>query len=127
MMNIDVDIFQDETGNTLIRTLEPIEFVIDFQNVTIPAGFISDGASIPRALWCLLDPPVTASTLVPSIIHDYLYRYQICTREAADSMYDDLLRKNGYSAIKRWLVYKGLRWFGNKAWDEHSRALAKQK
>lgn len=127
MMNIEVDIFQDETGNTLIRTLEPIEFSIDWQTVTIPKGFISDGASIPRCLWCIIDPPVTAVTMVPSIIHDYLYRYQICTRATADELYDDLLRKNGYSSFKRWLVKVGLSYFGGKAWREHTEELRKNK
>lgn len=119
---INVDIF-DEKGVTMIKTLEEIIFKLKSKEITIPKGFISDGQSCPRFLWRLLDPPITAETLIPSIIHDFLYRYQICTRLQADKLYDELLQKNGYSAWKRYLVYHGLRWFGGKAWDEHKQRL----
>ena len=127
-MNIElkVDIFEeDET--TKIRLLEPVPFVLNGKTVIIPVGFVSDGASIPRFLWRLLDPPVTASTLRPSVIHDYLYRYQICTRKKADVLYDKLLAANGYNSFKRWLVYRGLRWRGGDAWDWHTKELETQK
>jgi hypothetical protein len=43
------------------------------QTVFIPAGFVFDGASIPRLLWPVLSP--TGILLVPSLIHDYGYRH----------------------------------------------------
>lgn len=42
------------------------------QTILIPAGFVFDGASVPRLLWPLLSP--TGVLLVPGLIHDYGYR-----------------------------------------------------
>lgn len=118
MMDLRVDIF-DEQGNTLIKTLEPISFSLDGQTITIPAGFISDGASVPRFLWCILDPPICALTLIPSIIHDFLYRDQPCYKIKTDWLYFCLLRDNGYALWKCWLVFVGLVLFGWLAWFQH--------
>lgn len=41
--------------------------------VVVPAGFIFDGASIPKPLWGLLSP--TGLLLIPGLIHDFAYRY----------------------------------------------------
>lgn len=38
----------------------------------VPAGFESDGASIPRLLWPLIGPPISSSHLIPAVVHDYL-------------------------------------------------------
>ena len=41
--------------------------------LVIPAGFIFDGASIPRVFWTILSP--TGLLLIPGLFHDYGYRY----------------------------------------------------
>jgi len=41
--------------------------------ILIPAGFILDGASIPRIFWAILSP--TGILLIPAIIHDYGYKF----------------------------------------------------
>ncbi|HIE98682.1 MAG TPA: DUF1353 domain-containing protein, partial [Fuerstia sp.] len=40
--------------------------------VVVPAGFVSDGASIPRLFWAIIGPPIGSSHLLPAIVHDYL-------------------------------------------------------
>lgn len=40
--------------------------------IIVPAGFISDGASIPKSLWWLVGPPIASNHLIPSVVHDYL-------------------------------------------------------
>jgi len=37
----------------------------------VPAGYISNGASIPKALWSVLGSPWTGKHRVPAILHDY--------------------------------------------------------
>ena len=41
--------------------------------VVIPAGFIFDGASIPKIFWFIISP--VGSLLLPGLIHDFGYRY----------------------------------------------------
>lgn len=45
----------------------------DGTKIIIPKGFIFDGASIPRPFWSLISP--TDLLLIPSLIHDFAYRY----------------------------------------------------
>src|SRR5688500_14765048 len=47
--------------------------------VVVPAGFVADFASIPRALWSVLLP--TGRYMIPATVHDYLYWTQPCDRE----------------------------------------------
>lgn len=50
-------------------------FVFEFKDVSyvLHAGFIFDGASIPRQLWAVLSP--VGLLLIPGLLHDYGYRY----------------------------------------------------
>ncbi len=43
--------------------------------IVIPKNFCFDGASIPRPLWAFLNP--IGTLLIPGLIHDYAYRYQL--------------------------------------------------
>ena len=41
----------------------------------VPAGFIFDGASIPRPLWSTLGILPIGYHMPASVVHDYLYRH----------------------------------------------------
>lgn len=41
---------------------------------TIPDGFVSDGATLPRAAWSLLGGPLSGKYRRASVLHDYLLR-----------------------------------------------------
>jgi hypothetical protein len=61
---------------TSIRKWQVVEdYVLSFEGrrLIIPAGFVFDGASIPRVFWSVLSP--TGLLLIPGIFHDYGYRY----------------------------------------------------
>lgn len=45
----------------------------DGTEIIIPKGFHTDGASAPRLFWPLM-PPV-GPLLIPSLVHDFAYRY----------------------------------------------------
>ena len=100
------------------RTGEPLYIYVGFRQYQVPEGFVSDGASVPRFLWRLIDPAVTNQTLVPSIGHDWLYDAQVCTRAEADAWYKRHLLLNRYPRWKTFLVYAGLRLFGWTHWAE---------
>ena len=52
----------------------------------IPAGFVTDLASIPRVFWQVL--PRDGEYAYAAIIHDYLYWTHICDRSTADEIFD---------------------------------------
>src|SRR5262245_60709692 len=74
----------------LSRFVEPIYFLLKptlwlpdpgqerLQPVNVPAGFVTDFASIPRAFWSLLRPDGRYTH--PAIVHDYLYWTQTAPR-----------------------------------------------
>lgn len=70
MEKIDVRIHEtDEQGN-VFTLLSPIVY----EDLVIPAGFESDGASVPRFFWRCVFPPNDTRALRAAFIHDYVYR-----------------------------------------------------
>ena len=112
MKHISCQILFDAKRGALIRIEEPVFFKIHDRTVIIPRGYISDGMSVPRVLWRLLSPPVYGETLIPSIIHDWMYDSLYCSRREADLYYYHGLLANGYPQWKSILTYIGVRLFG---------------
>lgn len=44
---------------------------IVMQGIKIPAGFVTNGANIPRLFWCII-PPFKPKYLRAVVLHDYL-------------------------------------------------------
>ena len=118
MKHIACQMLFDAKRGTLIRIEEPIFFKIHDRTVIIPRGYISDGMSVPRILWRLLSPPIYGETLIPSIIHDWMYDSMYCSRSEADEYYYNGLRANGYPKWKAVLTYIGVRLFGGSHWGD---------
>jgi len=93
--------------------------------IKIPAGFETDGASIPRPFWLTTGTPFRPRFFKSALIHDYLYRHQILERSLVDQIFREMLLADGvckYTAIK---MYYALRLAGWIAWNRHRRRLAK--
>ena len=86
----------------------------------IPAGFQSDGASVPRFFWRVVFPPGDVHALGAAFLHDYIYRTHPLgwTREAADKLFLDTLIADGVPKRRAFLAYVGVRLFGASAWRE---------
>ncbi len=108
---MQVDIRNREDGKVIV-TAEEIAFEYKGFSHRIPVGYESDGASVPRLLWRLLSPCIDPVTLVPSIIHDYLYDNRLGSRYDADLWYVSALDASGYPLWKCLLTFIGLRMFG---------------
>lgn len=92
--------------------------------VTVPEGFVTDLASIPRILWPLL--PKTGSYVEAAIVHDWLYwdgamEGQPIPRRVADRVFYRLMRQAGTSPLVAGLVWVGVRLGGWLAWSRHRR------
>jgi hypothetical protein len=55
----------------MARLLGPVEWSCGAVQVVVPAGTMTDGASVPRPLWWFLPPWGDEATL-PAVLHDYL-------------------------------------------------------
>jgi len=91
---------------------------IRFEDVLVPAGFESDGASVPRALWGLVFPRDDRQAMFAALVHDYLYRtsHTGWTRIEADRAFRLLLGMGGVAFWRANLAYLGVRLFGRASW-----------
>ena len=105
---------EDERGN-VYTLLEPFYYC----GLEIPAGFESDGASVPRMFWASVFPPGDSKALRPALIHDFIYRThpERWTRKMADDAFLELLIAAGISKWRAYKAYWGVRLFGNAAWE----------
>jgi len=102
-----------QDGTSAIALDAPLAFEINGKGYVIPQGYISNGMSVPRALWGILSPCYDPVTLAPSVVHDYLYAHsEICNRKQADEFYRDELLKAGFPPWKAKIVFWGVRAFG---------------
>lgn len=88
--------------------------------IRIPAGFIFDGASVPRLFWLGISP--TELGVVAPLVHDWLYRtggqYGALSRGDADSIFLDHMKAEGVSGWRRWAAYTAVRAFGRGSWRD---------
>ncbi len=82
------------------------------KTITIPAGFKTDLASVPRAFWSIF-PPDRATYMYPAILHDYLYETDLLkSRKQSDLVFYDALRNQGASKKSAYTMYIVVRLFG---------------
>ncbi|MFN4351541.1 MAG: DUF1353 domain-containing protein [Hylemonella sp.] len=98
----------------------PLNFAADDKKevFAVPAGFVTDLASIPRALWWWQGPH--EGTMAPAIIHDFLYWEQPCTKDEADAVMYVAMKQTGMSEFSINRVYDGIRTkFADAAWEKN--------
>jgi hypothetical protein len=86
--------------------------------ITIPAGFRYDGASIPPLAWQLTYTPFHPKMMLPAGVHDYFYRMPIIDRATADSLLYSMLLDNGVSKEKAEIMYRAVRFGGRGSWQK---------
>lgn len=87
--------------------------------VVIPAGFVTDGGSVPQFLWGIVSPWGRASK--PFLLHDWLYHTQDRSRLVSDAILLEAMEVVGVSWFQRLLIYRGVRLGGWVAWNEHTK------
>jgi hypothetical protein len=83
--------------------------------ITVPKGFITDGASVPRAFWSIF-PPFGAS-FYAAVIHDWLYSKKSnhsFTRAQCDEIFKEAMFNTNMTWVSRGLIYRSVRAFGWK-------------
>ncbi|MCM6773254.1 DUF1353 domain-containing protein [Nocardia sp. CDC159] len=89
------------------RVREPIVYQGRQQRFVIPAGFLTDFASVPRVLVWLI-PRYGAYTRA-AILHDYLCQSGVVSLRDADGLFRRVLREAGVSLPQRWMMWTGVR------------------
>jgi hypothetical protein len=82
----------------------------------VPAGFVFDFSSIPRALWWLVSPTELGD--VGPLCHDARYRMKSGTRKEADQLFLADMKADGIARWKRNAAYSAVRAFGWLSWGK---------
>lgn len=78
--------------------------------VSVPVGFKTDFASVPRV-------PIVFDIMgnrahAAATIHDYLYATGAVSRKTADRVFKEACMASGISKTRSWLMYAAVRMFG---------------
>ncbi len=90
--------------------------------ITIPAGFYTDLASIPRLLHALI--PVNGRHRAAAILHDYLFVVQDRPRQAVDALFLEAMALSGVRWTQRHAMHAAVRLGGWLPWRANARARA---
>lgn len=88
--------------------------------IKVPAGTVTDLASVPRLLWVIFPPH--GKWAKAAIIHDYMYANAIGTKKLADKIFLEAMEVLGVPKVKRTLMYWAVRLFGRGAYGKVARS-----
>lgn len=100
------------------KILEPFQYLDDDAGlVTVPAGFLTDFASVPRL-------PLTFALVgsyghAAATLHDWLYASGAESRRQADAVFRRALRSSGIARWRAWVMWVGVRLGGAKRFLRH--------
>lgn len=102
------------------RLLSPLRFYsrkLD-RVLEIPAGFITDFASVPR--WPFIYWFTGGTASAPAVLHDWFYRTNTedITRAASDAVLKEAMEARGYWYARTWMMYLGVRIGGYWSYDK---------
>ena len=115
----------NEKGKEVYRLDEPFVYFVgelgSDDMISVPTGFTTDFASVPRPLWAIIPPYGVHGKA--AVVHDYLYQRQNRTRKESDLIFKEAMIVSG---VKKWKydnMYAQLRTWGWVAWNNHRKRL----
>jgi len=100
---------------------EPLIYKIGISqdSITVPVGFVTDFASIPPALQSFIQQ--NGPSLLPAVVHDYLYWKQTCTKDQSDQILLLAMTEHRVPEAQRTAIYQAVHWAGIFSWDVNAR------
>jgi hypothetical protein len=83
--------------------------------LTVPQGFRTDCASVPRVPIAYLFFGDTAHA--SAVLHDWLYRHHPCTRAQADAVFLEAMQAEGVRWWRAQMMHRAVRLFGRRSND----------
>ncbi len=100
--------------------LEPLHITVLGAKFTIPAGFQTDFASVPKMFWSII-PPMGLYTIA-AIAHDFLYWDKTYARKFADKVFKALMEFYKVAKIKIIVMYAAVRIGGGRSYKKRKSA-----
>lgn len=114
----------EREGRPCVQTLVPMVYGVGYKEsatqITVPAGYVTDFASIPRLCWTLIGPPLGRHARA-AILHDWLYdtngEQGRFTREQSDNIFLECMEVLGVGWAKRSAMFRAVRLGGASGWQ----------
>lgn len=97
----------------------------ELPSIVVPAGFITDLASIPKPLQAFESK--TGPSMAPAIVHDYLYWYQPCTKDEADAVFYVAMLSMDVGHVVTPAIFQTVSDFGSAFDENRARRLSGEK
>ena len=102
---------------------EPLVYRYSGQEITVPVGFVTDFATIPRYAWTLIGPP-GGKYAESAVVHDYLLQYPMLgerklTRKDCDGIFLDAMKSQHIAWWRRKVMWASVRAGSWVQWDEY--------
>lgn len=100
--------------------LEDFKYQVGKLLITVPKGFVTDFASIPKFLRFII--PHRGKYDEAAVVHDFLYSEYNTTginRKLADKIFNFIMKECGVSCAKRKALYLGVRKFGEPFYKDN--------
>lgn len=95
--------------------VHPFAADVDGVRYTVPAGFETDGASVPSVAWQIAGHPYSPSHLRAAILHDWMCRNPSAHRLSSigvHRLFHDALLSEGVARVRAALMYWAVALFG---------------
>lgn len=105
-----------QTGPITQQLVDPLRYETRAgELIVVPAGFVTDYASIPRPFWGILAPDGDAR--FPAVLHDYLYSLRgwepfFKDRAQSDGLLLEAMELVGVNMVERLTIWSAVRMFG---------------
>lgn len=125
MSPLRVEKIGQDGSRAIWRLLEPLTYESPRlgRTLSVPAGFVTDFASVPRLPLTFLLAGDKAHEA--AVLHDWLYTTHETDRATADAVFRDAIREQN-SAITAGLMWAAVRLGGARAWDAPATAAPAQ-
>lgn len=115
---------EDSAGRLRYRLIEPLRIRAAINGtplsgirITVPGGFVTDLASVPRFWWRWFPP--AGDYAAAAVVHDWFYRTRNgITRFLADAIFRDLMESLAVPRWKRWLMWVAVRVRSGRFWND---------
>lgn len=119
---LSLDFHKVQDGSTIFRITHRYRVITSAGTVTVPEGFLTDGASVPRFFWNILQP--FGEYFPAALLHDFLYSkggavYPFSRRQV-DVLFLEAMYNIGVGWATRHTIYTAVRLFGRKPWKKRS-------
>jgi hypothetical protein len=98
-------------GSRVFQLTHYFRYIGSLGMITVPTGFHTDGASVPRVFWSIFQP--YGAYFPAAIIHDWLYSAQSkrlhIDRKTADLIFKESMFNLGIGWATRETIYRAVR------------------